>query len=399
MRQGMILFVAVFTLIQALWCFYVGRRLITPDILPPLRTWLWVGLILLFLLQWLIPVDMWLDRHTAGYSPFRTFLYWASYLTTGFLTILLFLVFFRDLAGWLLAGGGWAASFTQSGLSERLFSASASLHLPRMGLWLVLGTLLLSIAGYVQTVLPPHVARIEVPVRNLPLAFDGYVIAQFSDLHLGSTIRRPFVERVVRIVNSLSPDLVAFTGDVADGLSVKLGRDSEPLADIRAKDGKFFVTGNHEYYWDAPGWVARMGQLGYRVLMNEHVVIHRGDASLVVGGIPDFTARSMPVTPAPDIAKTFEGIPEGAVKILLAHQPKEAKNAAAAGVVLVLSGHTHAGQFIPFNLLTKLAQPYLGGTYHVGGTYLYVNRGTGYWGPPNRLGIPPEITLITLRRQ
>jgi uncharacterized protein len=171
------------------------------------------------------------------------------------------------------------------------------------------------------------------------------------------------------------------------------------LGGIKAKDGKFFVTGNHEYYWDVVGWDARMRELGYRVLMNEHVVIRRGDASLVVGGIPDFTARSMPLTPAPDAMKAFEGAPAGAPRILLAHQPKEAKNAAAAGVDLVLSGHTHAGQFIPFNLVTKLAQPLLGGTYHVGGTYLYVNRGTGYWGPPNRLGNPPEITLITLRRQ
>lgn len=395
----MLLFIALFTLVQALWCFYMGRRLLGPDVPAPWRAWLWAALILLFLFQWLIPVDMWVDRLTPDYSPFRTFLYWASYLSMGFLTLLLFLVFFRDLASWLAAGLGAALRPATPGLSRALQDISPLLFTPRTSLALVGTAFLLNLAGLAQALLPPRVERVEIRLANLPAVFDGYRIAQFSDLHLGPTHRRACAERVVRILNGLDADLVVFTGDLADGLPGKLRKDSEPLGEIRSKDGKLFVTGNHEYYWDATGWIRRVQDLGYRVLMNEHVLLRRGQAMLAVGGIPDFTARRIPLTPSPDIGKAFEGVADGVAKVLLAHQPAEARNAAPRGVGLVLSGHTHAGQFIPFNLLTKLAQPLLGGLYRLGETQVYVNRGTAYWGPPNRLGIPPEITLITLRSQ
>jgi hypothetical protein len=398
MRQGMLLFIGIFTLVQALWCFYVGRRLLSPDVPAPLRTWLWAALILLFLFQWLIPVDMWMDRATPDYSPLRTLLYWASYLSMGFLTLLLFLVFFRDLAGWFLAGSGWLTRDGFPSLSSSILSIGNSLFTTRSSLFLALAAALLNLAGLVQALLPPRVERVEVRIAGLPAMFDGYRIVQFSDLHLGPTHRRACAARAVRIINTLDADLVAFTGDMADGVPGKLLRDSEPLRDIRARDGRLFVTGNHEYYWDAKGWIRRMEELGYRVLMNEHIQVRRGKDTLAVGGIPDFTARRIPLTPAPDIAKAFEGVAEGVPRVLLAHQPAEARNAAPLGVALVLSGHTHAGQFIPFNLLTKLAQPLLGGLYRVGDTQVYVNRGTAWWGPPNRLGIPAEITLVVLRR-
>ncbi len=394
----MLVFIGIFTLIQALWCFYMGKRLIGPDVPAPWRTWFWGLLILLFLFQWLIPVDMWVDRLTPDYSPLRTFLYWASYLSMGFLTLLLFLVFFRDLGSWLAAGLGAALRPVSNDFSESLRTVPAALLSPRASLALVLAAFLLNLAGLVQALLPPRVAKVEVAFANLPTAFEGYRIAQFSDLHLGPTHRRTCAERSSRILDSLEADLVVFTGDLADGFPGKLRHDSEPLGNIRAKDGKLFVTGNHEYYWDAKGWIRRMQELEYRVLTNEHLLVRRGDAALAIGGIPDFTARRIPLTPPPDIAKAFEGIPEGVPKVLLAHQPVEARNAASLGVGLVLSGHTHGGQFIPFNLLTGLAQPYLAGLYRIGDTQLYVNRGTAWWGPPNRLGIPPEITLITLRR-
>jgi len=395
----MLVFIGIFTLIQALWCFYVGKRLIGPDVPAPWRSWFWGLLILLFLFQWLIPVDMWVDRLTPDYSPVRTFLYWASYLSMGFLTLLLFLVFFRDLTSWLAAGLGAVLRPSFSVISESLRAVPPALFTPRASLALALTAFLLNLAGLVQALLPPRVAEVEVRLANLPAAFEGYRIAQFSDLHLGPTHRRTCAERSSRILDSLEADLVVFTGDLADGFPGKLRHDSEPLGNIRARDGKFFVTGNHEYYWDAKGWVQRVRELGYQVLMNESVLIRRGKETLAVGGIPDFTARRIPLTPAPDIAKAFEGVPADTPRILLAHQPAEARNAAPLKVDLVLSGHTHGGQFIPFNLLTGLAQPYLAGPYRVGDTQLYVNRGTAWWGPPNRLGIPAEITLITLRRK
>jgi len=399
MKQGMLLFIGIFTLLQALWCFYLGRRLLSPDLPPHARVWLWGTLIILFVFQWLIPADMWMDRLAPDYSPFRTFLYWAGYLITGFLTLLLFLVFFRDLAGWISTGMGWSLHGWFPDIAEGSLSIGRSLFSSRGSLILASTALVLTIAGFVQAVLPPRVVRVDVAIANLAPEFEGYSIAQISDIHFGPTIRRSFARRLSSQVNALNADLVAFTGDVTDGLVEKLRSDVEPLKDMKGRDGKLFVTGNHEYYWDAPGWIIRMKELGYSVLMNEHIIVKRGMGRLVVGGIPDFTAHRIPLTESPDISKAFSGAPPDTPKILLAHQPKEGHAAKKAGVDLVLSGHTHAGQFIPFNLLTKLAQPLLGGLYRLGATQVYVNRGTAYWGPPNRLGIPSEITLITLRRK
>jgi len=160
----------------------------------------------------------------------------------------------------------------------------------------------------------------------------------------------------------------------------------------------YFVTGNHEYYWNAPAWSAEMRRLGARVLDNEHVVLQRGAGHLVLAGVPDYSTRHLPEGQRSDPARALRGAPADAVKILLAHQPASYADAQAAGFDLQLSGHTHGGQYFPFSQLIRFFQRYYKGLNRHGGLWVYVNRGTGYWGPPLRAGVPAEITLLTLVR-
>jgi predicted MPP superfamily phosphohydrolase len=161
----------------------------------------------------------------------------------------------------------------------------------------------------------------------------------------------------------------------------------------------FFVTGNHEYYSGVDAWLAELRQLGLRILMNEHVVIDHGGSALVVAGVPDYSAGYFQREHQPDAAAALRGAPPGAVKVLLAHQPRAALTAEPAGFHLQLSGHTHGGQFLPWNFFVRLQQPYTAGLHRLGGMWLYVSRGTGYWGPPKRFGAPSEITELLLVRE
>jgi len=241
----------------------------------------------------------------------------------------------------------------------------------------------------------PQVVRVDVPIRSLPADLEGFRIVQLTDLHVGSTIRRHFVQAVVDLANGLAPDLVAFTGDVADGTVPGLHPEVAPLADLAAPYGKFFVSGNHEYYWDALAWIAEIERLGFNVLTNEHRLLERGAGRLLLAGVTDAGASRRVPGHASDPGAALAGAPPADVKILLAHQPRSAFAAQAAGFDLQLSGHTHGGQF-PFNVLVRIGQPFVSGLHRLGALWVYVSQGTGYWGPPLRLGAPPEITLIEL---
>jgi len=238
---------------------------------------------------------------------------------------------------------------------------------------------------------------VDVPITGLPPDLEGFRIAQLSDLHVGPTLKRDFVERVVDTTNGLAPDLIALTGDVADGFPPALRHEVAPLAGLVAPHGKYFVTGNHEYYWDAAGWVRELQGLGFSALVNGHRVIQRGTGRIVLAGVTDFSSGGLPGHTS-DPAAAVAGAPESDVRVLLAHQPKSAFAARAAGYDLQLSGHTHGGQYFPFNLLVRLFQPFVAGLHRLEAMWLYVSRGTGYWGPPLRLGAPAEITLIQLTR-
>jgi predicted MPP superfamily phosphohydrolase len=243
----------------------------------------------------------------------------------------------------------------------------------------------------------PSVRRVIIPIADLPAAFHDFTIAQISDLHVGPTIGRRYVERVVAISNALAPDLVALTGDIVDGSVRKLERRVAPLAQLRAREGRYLALGNHDYYSGAPAWVAHFGQLGLDVLRNEYRVIRRGTATLVLGGVVDPAARMAhpPQVPEPERAAGRDVAAQ--LRILLAHNPKLAPLAEAAGFDLQLSGHTHAGQFFPWTLAVKLVHaPHVVGLSRRGRMWVYVNQGTGSWGPPVRLGTRPELTLLQL---
>jgi uncharacterized protein len=197
-------------------------------------------------------------------------------------------------------------------------------------------------------------------------------------------------------VNALEPDLVAITGDLVDGSVAELAEHVAPLAQLRSRHGSFFVTGNHEYYSGVHGWVREVQRLGIRVLHNEHVVLRHEGAALVVAGVPDFGGHHFDPQHRSDPAAAIAGAPEGLPRILLAHQPRTAPAAAAAGFDLQLSGHTHGGQFLPWNLFVPLQQPYTAGLHRLEQLWVYVSRGTGYWGPPKRIGAPSEISELRL---
>ncbi len=241
----------------------------------------------------------------------------------------------------------------------------------------------------------PAVVRVDVPIAGLDPRLEGFKIVQVSDLHVGPTVDRAFVQGVVDKINAEGADLVALTGDIVDGPISQLGGSVAPLGTIRSRHGTYFVTGNHEYYAGAPAWCAHFGDMGIRVLRNERVAVEHDGASLDVAGIDDPFA--MGPGHGPDMARALYGRDRSRPVVLLAHQPVVADEAARHGVTLQLSGHTHGGQLWPFVHFVKLVQPFVAGLHRLADTWVYVSRGTAWWGPPMRLGAPNEITLLTLR--
>jgi len=241
------------------------------------------------------------------------------------------------------------------------------------------------------------VKRVVVSLPKLPRSLSGYTIIQLSDVHVGPTIGRAFVEDIVRKANAASPDLIVITGDLVDGSVAQLRALTEPLRGLRAPDGVFFVTGNHEYYSGADEWVTELERLGICVLRNARVGLRDAEGGgLDLAGVDDWTAATILPHHGHDLPKALAGRDASRALVLLAHQPKSVVEAAQRGVDLVLSGHTHGGQLFPFNYLVKLQQPFVAGLHRHEGTHIYVSRGTGYWGPPMRLAAPAEITRIEL---
>lgn len=312
----------------------------------------------------------------------RSSIHWTGYATLGLFSTLLVLVFISDVvrAAYALARFALPASWPM--LDPRAVSLT------------ILGAAgALSLVGLFQARCP-RVRRVDVPIDGLPPELEGYRIVQWSDVHVGATIRRAFVQSLVERTNALDADAVVITGDFVDGPMHALRDEVEPIRDLRARDGVFYVTGNHEYYWAAGEWIALLQTLGLDFLKNEHRVIERGNAKLVMAGVTDPVGRNAHKQD-PDAA--LASAPADAVKVLLSHRPQTAPAASRLGVDLQLSGHTHGGQFFPFNLVIHKFQPIAKGLHRVGRTWLYVNRGTGYWGPPTRLAVGGEITLVSLR--
>jgi predicted MPP superfamily phosphohydrolase len=252
--------------------------------------------------------------------------------------------------------------------------------------------------GYAEAMRVSRVRRLDVTLPRLGKAFDGLRVVLLTDTHYGPIDRARWSERVVEVVNTLNPDIVAHTGDIADGEVSERRAQAAPLGEVRAALGRVYVTGNHEYFSGAQRWVEHMAALGWEALHNRHVVIARGDDKLIIAGVDDRTAAGSGVPGHhADHAAALAGADPELPVLLLAHQPQQVDGAVAHGVDLQLSGHTHGGQMWPFHYLVRLDQPVLQGlSRHGERTQLYTSRGTGFWGPPFRIFAPSEITLLTL---
>ena len=356
---------------------YIGMRL-----LPDMAMGPWfnaAGILVLVLLTVLVPVGLMsasLRRHR-----WSSLVSWAGLLSMGFFSSLLVTTLVRDVILIALHLAGFLSDEV-----ERLSAVAVPL--------LALGV---STLGFVNARRLARVKRVDVPIANLPPSLNGYAIAQVSDIHVGPTIRRPYLNAIVNRVNRLGADAIAVTGDLVDGSVHRLALHTQPLARLSAPDGVFFVTGNHEYYSGAEEWIAEVRRLGLTVLMNQHVVRRRGDAALMIAGVADYTAHHFHPSHKSDPRRAAAGAPpDVGVRVLLAHQPRSAAEAAEAGFDLQLSGHTHGGQFFPWNLFVPLQQPFVAGLHRVRDMWVYISRGTGYWGPPKRFGAPSEITLLRL---
>jgi predicted MPP superfamily phosphohydrolase len=252
-------------------------------------------------------------------------------------------------------------------------------------------------AGYgVVEAARPRIVRVRVPLRRLPPEFVGLRVALVSDLHVGPTRGREFTARVVDLVNEQRPDLIVIAGDLIDGTVAKVAADLEPLAELVAPLGVFGVSGNHEFYADDGGrWLDVWDRLGVRTLRNERVSVNRDGASIDLVGIHDY---SSPKPYEPDLDAALAGRDPSTFALLIAHEPRQALEASDLGVDLQLSGHTHGGQMWPIRYLVPVQQPSVQGLDRIGNTTLYTTRGAGAWGPPVRVGAPPEVTILTLDR-
>jgi predicted MPP superfamily phosphohydrolase len=230
-----------------------------------------------------------------------------------------------------------------------------------------------------------------MPMAKLPRTMDGLRLAVVSDIHLGPLTGTRHVGRIVDLINSVQADIVCVVGDLVDGTVAELGRFATPLADIESRHGAYFVTGNHEYYSGYEPWIEEVTRLGLRPLRNERVEID----GLDLAGVNDLGGA--PFDDGPDFAKALGDRDASRPVVLMAHQPAAARDAAPFGVDLQLSGHTHGGQMAPFNLLVKLDQPVVSGYGNVDGVPVYVTNGAGFWGPPVRVGAPPQVTVVELR--
>lgn len=238
--------------------------------------------------------------------------------------------------------------------------------------------------------------HLNIAINTLPKSYHNFKIIQLSDLHIGDGQNKKWLENVVTKVNSQAPDIVAITGDLIDGKLENLMYDVEPLKNLKAKYGVYFVTGNHEFYSGADQWCNFLTSLNINVLRNQSKIIKndKGDL-LAIAGIEDYSANFIPGYSS-NISTSIKNLENNIPIILLAHQPNSIDEAAKLGIKLQLSGHTHGGQIWPFNFLVKLQQPYVKGLHMHNNTALYISSGTGQWGPPMRFLTKKEISVINL---
>jgi hypothetical protein len=363
-------FVLVVTALLALAYAYPATRLADGP-------WERAALAIPFLLIWIVPALYWTAERDGEESLLDQVAHQASYLSMAWVSFILVLTLIRDLL--LLATAAVPLERAHTVIAEAGVPAVSVLSLAAVAL------------GAIVALRGPGVEELEVRVPGLHPDLHGFRIVQISDLHVGRSIRRGYVERTVERARSLAPDLVALTGDMVDGPVERLAPHVAPLARLVEGGRAFFVLGNHDCYSGPDAWIAHWREMGVRVLLNEHAMLGKGAASVLVGGVVDPAYRAR----RPQIS--LEESPRADFRLLLAHNPKLAPLGARAGFDLQLSGHTHGGQFFPWTLAVRLVHaPHVAGLSREGSMWVYVSAGTGSWGPPVRFGTSPEITVVTL---
>lgn len=320
---------------------------------------------------------------------------WVSYAVFTWMGLVV-LAFFLTLGSELIRGGAYlleAARVLPADPERRSFMGRA------LSGGIAFSAVALGAYGMISARSAVKVKPVRVELARLPKAMDGFRIVQLTDVHIGPTIDGEWLRGVVKSVNELEPDVVAITGDLVDGSVAELGEHVAPLADLKAKHGVFFVTGNHEYYSGVDEWIAELTKLGVRVLRNERVSIGDGDDSFDLAGVDDLRAKDFGKGHGADLDKALADRDPSRELVLLAHQPKQALTAVDRGIGLMLSGHTHGGQIFPWGFFVRLDQKFVAGLDAFGDMLVYTSSGTGYWGPPMRVGAPAEITRIELHRR
>ncbi|AGC41796.1 serine/threonine protein phosphatase [Myxococcus stipitatus DSM 14675] len=369
----------ILALLGSLHAYLAVRLFVSPEWPAP---WGGAGATLVALLFVSIPVGL-----MGGFglpSAARRVLQWVSFVWLGSFGILLSAMVVADVVG---AVAGWTGLVVDPLMLAR---------------WKAVGVSAVTVPAVLYAFITARgratVERVTVPMSGLAPGFGGLKVVQISDVHVGPTLDGRWLRRVVEQVNALKPDIIAVTGDLVDGSVESLREEVRPLAELRASLGVFYVTGNHEYYHGGPAWEAEVARLGLTVLRNTHRVVERDGARLVIAGVTDHDAGHIVPAHASRPSAALAGAPSDVPVVLLAHQPRSALRVAEAGVRvdLQLSGHTHGGQVFPFMFFIKLQQPVVKGLATVAGVRVYTHRGTGYWGPPLRLGPSPEIAELTL---
>ncbi|MDT0216120.1 metallophosphoesterase [Alcaligenes sp. AB3] len=372
----------MFQVTALVFALYVAWRLIKPLSIQPWIKWLLSALALAATLHHYTVALFWGTRASPEIPAHVIMvLGWAF----GAVLLAAFFTLITDLAGLLMR-----VLYKPVGLTL--------LRSPALRGVLGIAAVSLSALGVWQAVQVPDVKSIEVKVKGLSPSLDGFKLMQLTDLHASRLLQGPWIQAIVDKTQALQPDLIAITGDLVDGTVTARRDDVAPLQALSAPKGVWVIAGNHEYYTQYQPWIEHFNSLGLRLLLNEHSIIEQGDAAFALAGITDKSA-AVHGQPMPDVTAAVAGIPTGMPIIMLAHRPDTAKDSAAAGAALQLSGHTHGGHIVGMHKIVQMANDgYVGGLYQVGDMQLYVSYGAGLWtGFPLRLGRASEITLITLR--
>ncbi|HYW56588.1 MAG TPA: metallophosphoesterase [Polaromonas sp.] len=362
---------------------YVGARLI-----PALEDWPLMQVLMgLGLLASIVMIPLGLTARRFKTPVVADRVAWTGMLFMGLFSSLIVLTLLRDAT---LLGAHLVLAAAPDAFSFEMLRTWSAAGVALLGL-------LMTVLGFINARRTAAVVPVDIPIAGLPADLHGFSIAQISDIHVGPTIKRGYLQSIVDVVNGLNVDMVAVTGDLVDGSVEELAQHVAPLGGLSSRHGTFFVTGNHEYYAGAHAWITELERLGLNVLMNEHVVLQHGEPVLALAGVADYSAAHFDKSHRSDPHAAIAGAPHDAgARVLLAHQPRSSSEAAKAGFHLQLSGHTHGGQFWPWNFFVRFQQPFTAGLHRVQDLWIYTSRGTGYWGPPKRFGAPSEITHLRL---